>query len=134
MREADGDVHPARDRGAAECSPRVVVRSHPRSSLYGVVRRRSPQTAGLYGYSVMVQRHWWNGSSTARARRDVFIPSDGLQWDVLVQIGGTAGRYRVRECPSASSAVIIADAWRGSSVDWRELAPPFHGGVTLPAC
>jgi len=73
---------------------------------------------------VIVQRHWWNGSNTARSRRDVYIRSDGLQWDVLVQIGGTAGRFRVQECPSSGSAVIVADAWRGSDTAWRELAPP----------
>jgi hypothetical protein len=77
----------------------------------------------LYGYRMMVQRHWWNGSKTARFRRDVYIRSDGRQWDVLVQIGGTAGRYRVQDCPSSSSAVIVAGAWRGSDAGWRELAP-----------
>jgi hypothetical protein len=71
----------------------------------------------------MVQRHWWNGSNTARARRDVYIRSDGLKWDVLVQIGGTAGRSRVQECPSSRSAAIVADSWRGSGIAWRELAP-----------
>jgi hypothetical protein len=72
----------------------------------------------------MVQRHWWNGSSTTRARRDVYIRSDGRRWDVLVQIGGASGRYRVQECPSSSSAVIVADAWRGSDNSWRELQLP----------
>jgi hypothetical protein len=71
----------------------------------------------------MVQRHWWNGSKMARFRRDVYIRSDGRHWDVLVQIGGTAGRYRVQECPNSSSAVIVADAWRGSETRWKELAP-----------
>jgi hypothetical protein len=72
----------------------------------------------------MVQRHWWNGSSTTRARRDVYIRSDGDQWDVLVQIGGATGRYQVQECPSHSSAVIVADAWRGSDTGWREIPLP----------
>ncbi len=70
----------------------------------------------------MVQRHWWNGSSTARLRRDVYIRSDGFQWDVLVQIGGAAGRYRVQECASSRSAMIVADAWRGSDGVWKEVA------------
>jgi hypothetical protein len=43
----------------------------------------------------MVQQHWWNGSKTARARRDVYIRSDGRRWDVMVQIGGAAGRFLV---------------------------------------
>jgi hypothetical protein len=72
----------------------------------------------------MVQQHWWNGSKTARARRDVYIRSDGRRWDVMVQIGGAAGRFLVQECPSGSSACIVADAWRGSDGAWRELAPP----------
>jgi hypothetical protein len=84
--------------------------------------------AHLYRCRVIVQRHWWNGSSTTRARRDVYIRSDGSQWDVLVQIGGAAGRYRVQQCPSSSSAVIVADAWRGSGATWRELALPSEDG------
>ncbi|MEU8821575.1 hypothetical protein [Actinoplanes sp. NPDC048796] len=71
----------------------------------------------------MVQRHWWNGSKTARFRRDVYIRSDGRQWDVMVQIGGLAGRHRVQECPSGSSAMIVAGAWRGSEPGWQELTP-----------
>jgi len=59
----------------------------------------------------------------ARFRRDVYIRSDGQQWDVLVQIGGATGRYRVQKCPSGSSAVIVAGAWRGSDTGWQELAP-----------
>jgi hypothetical protein len=58
----------------------------------------------------------------------VYIRTDGLQWDVLVQIGGETGRFKVQPCPSSSSAMIVADAWRGSSPDWRELAPPAQAG------
>lgn len=72
---------------------------------------------------MMVQRHWWNGSSTARFRRDVYIRSDGSQWDVMVQIGGEAGRFRVQECPGRGSAQIVADAWRGSDKAWKEMKP-----------
>ena len=72
----------------------------------------------------MVQRHWWNGSSTTRGRRDVYIRTDGMQWEVLVQIGGSSGSYRVQQCPSSVAAKILADAWRGSGAAWRELAPP----------
>ncbi|GGN96363.1 hypothetical protein GCM10010112_87550 [Actinoplanes lobatus] len=72
---------------------------------------------------MMVQQHWWNGSSTARFRRDVYIRSDGSQWDVLVQIGGTAGSYRVQQCPGRGTAQIVADAWRGSNEAWQELKP-----------
>jgi hypothetical protein len=79
--------------------------------------------ARQYGCLVMVQRHWWNGSKTTRSRRDVYIRSNGQQWDVLVRIGGTAGNYRVQECPSSSSAMILAGAWRGSETGWQELAP-----------
>ena len=86
-----------------------------------------------YGCPVMVQRHWWNGRNIARLRRDVYIRSDGVTWDVLVQIGGTAGRYRVQECPSGSSAVIVAGAWRDSEADWRELAPLPQDGPAVPS-
>jgi hypothetical protein len=71
----------------------------------------------------MVKQHWWNGSNTTRFRRDVYIRSDGVQWDVMVQIGGIAGRFRVQECPGQGSAKIVADAWRGSGAGWRELEP-----------
>lgn len=77
---------------------------------------------------MMVQRHWWNGSSTARFRRDVYVRSDGSQWDVLVQIGGATGRYRVQECPGRGSALIVADAWRGSDEDWQEMKPQVVAG------
>jgi hypothetical protein len=72
---------------------------------------------------VIVQQHWWNGSNTARARRDVYIRTDGVKWDVVAQIGGADGRCKVQECPSSSSAKIVAQAWRGSSTSWRELKP-----------
>jgi hypothetical protein len=77
---------------------------------------------------MMVQQHWWNGSSTARFRRDVYIRSDGSQWDVLVQMGGSAGRYRVQECPGHGSALIVADAWRGSNEQWQEVKPQAAAG------
>jgi hypothetical protein len=76
----------------------------------------------LYRADVMVQRHWWNGNATQRGRRDVYIRTDGLRWDVKVQIGGAFGLSKVQECPSRSSAAIVAGAWRGSSSAWRELA------------
>jgi hypothetical protein len=85
---------------------------------------RNPMDVRRYGCRVIVQRHWWNGSTTARMRRDVYIRSDGLLWDVLVQIGGTAGRCRVHECPSSKSAQILASAWRGSGDTWREMELP----------
>ena len=70
----------------------------------------------------MIQRHWWNGSTTTRGRRDVFIRSDGRRWDVLVRIGGVPGRSRVQDCPSSGAAAIVAGAWRGSEHPWRELS------------
>lgn len=69
----------------------------------------------------MVQRHWWNGKTTRRARRDVFIRTDGQRWDVKVQIGGDAGSSQTQECPSANSATIVAGAWRGGDPGWREV-------------
>ncbi len=72
----------------------------------------------------MVQRHWWNGNKTQRGRRDVFVRTDGRRWDVKVQIGGAAGLSKVQECPSGSSAAIVAEAWRGSGATWREIPLP----------
>lgn len=75
-----------------------------------------------YRRGVIVQRHWWNGNATPRGRRDVYIRSDGERWDVMAQIGGADGRSKVQECPSSAAAAILAAAWRGGSVGWRELA------------
>jgi hypothetical protein len=72
---------------------------------------------------VKVERHWWNGSLSPRERRDVFIRSDGQQWDVIAQVGGVHGRTRVHVCPGKATAEILASAWRGASVDWREVVP-----------
>ncbi|WP_344075378.1 hypothetical protein [Luedemannella helvata] len=90
----------------------------------GVFSHWCEQRGRRYGDGVKVRRHWWNGGKTPRARRDVYIRSDGQRWDVLAQIGGPTGRCRVQECPSSSSALIVADAWRGSSDAWREMALP----------
>ncbi|MEV6596343.1 hypothetical protein AB0M36_05675 [Actinoplanes sp. NPDC051346] len=86
---------------------------------------RSPDAgfplSGCTVHRVMIQRHWWNGGRSTRFRRDVYIRSDGQRWDVLAQIGGPAGRSRVHECPSGSSALIVANAWRGSDSSWQEV-------------
>ena len=77
----------------------------------------------LYGQLVKVERHWWNGNLSARGRRDVFIRSDGQQWEVMAQAGGIHGRSRIHPCPGQATAEILASAWRGSSADWREMDP-----------
>lgn len=71
---------------------------------------------------MIVEEHWWNGDKTARGRRDVYIRTDGLRWEVQAQIGGANGRSEVLECASRSSASILAGAWRGGNPGWRELA------------
>ncbi|RKN45533.1 hypothetical protein [Micromonospora endolithica] len=70
---------------------------------------------------MIVEKHWWNGDPTARGRRDVYIRRAGERWEVLAQIGGAQGRSKLQECPSRSSAVILASAWRGSGSSWREI-------------
>ncbi|WP_245713032.1 hypothetical protein [Micromonospora nigra] len=69
----------------------------------------------------MVEQHWWNGDSSPRGRRDVYIRTDGQRWDVEAQIGGASGRSRVQECTSRTSALILADAWRGTHPSWRQM-------------
>jgi hypothetical protein len=73
---------------------------------------------------VNIERHWWNGISSPRGRRDVYILTDGERWDVKAQMGGVTGRFKIQECPSLSSATILAGAWRGSSTGWREQRLP----------
>jgi hypothetical protein len=73
-----------------------------------------------YPDSVQIKQHWWNGISTARGRRDVYIRSDDERWDVKVQIGGVDGRSRVQECPSGSAAEIVASAWLGTG-RWKSM-------------
>ena len=68
-----------------------------------------------------VERHWWNGDRTASGRRDVYIRTDGHRWEVKAQAGGDNGRSKVQECPSHSSAEILAGAWRGGRPGWREM-------------
>ena len=67
-----------------------------------------------------IERHWWNGITSPRGRRDVYILTDGERWDVKAQIGGEGGRCKVQECPSLVSATILANAWRASGTGWRE--------------
>jgi hypothetical protein len=69
-----------------------------------------------------VERHWWNGSLSPRARRDVYIRSDGQQWDVMAQAGGSQGRTRIHRGPGRATAEILASAWRGAG-EWREMDP-----------
>ncbi|MFC7548113.1 hypothetical protein [Plantactinospora sp. GCM10030261] len=70
-----------------------------------------------------IERHWWNGDSARRSRRDVFVRTDGQLWQVEAQMGGADGRSRVQECPSRASALILANAWLGGRPGWREVAP-----------
>ena len=51
----------------------------------------------------------------------MYIRTDGQRWEVGAQAGGLTGRSKVQQCPSLSSAEILADAWRGSRPEWREL-------------
>ena len=77
----------------------------------------------LYGQHVRIERHWWNGNHSSRGRRDVFIRTDGQQWEVEAQTGGVAGRSKLHPCPSRSAAEILAEAWLGGRPEWRELVP-----------
>ncbi|WBC13718.1 hypothetical protein O7600_21665 [Micromonospora sp. WMMA1998] len=70
---------------------------------------------------MVVEEHWWNGVSNPRGRRDVYIRTDGSQWQVQAQIGGAAGRSKIQQCPSRGSASILAGAWRSSGSGWRAM-------------
>lgn len=70
-----------------------------------------------------MERHWWNGNSNPRGRRDVYIRTDGERWEVEARTGGIAGRSKLHPCPGRASAEILADAWMGGRPEWRELAP-----------
>ncbi len=74
-----------------------------------------------YGHRMVVEEHWWNGVSNPRGRRDVYIRTDGSQWQVQAQIGGASGRSKIQQCPSRGSATILAGAWRASGSGWREM-------------
>jgi hypothetical protein len=54
-------------------------------------------------------------------RRDVYVRTDGVVWEVEAQAGGTLGRSKVQQCPGEASAMILAKAWLGSRPEWREL-------------
>jgi hypothetical protein len=68
-----------------------------------------------------VERHWWNGRSEHRGRRDVFIRTDGQRWEVEARLGGEPGQSTVHECPGLASAQILADAWMGDRRRWHEV-------------
>jgi hypothetical protein len=70
--------------------------------------------------SVRVEHHWWNGD-VRLARRDVYVRTDGEVWEVEAQMGGPQGKSKVQQCPGKSSAMILADAWRGPRWQWRKL-------------
>lgn len=73
-----------------------------------------------YGCGVRVEQHWWNGD-VRLARRDVYVRTDGQLWEVEAQMGGKEGKSKVQQCPGKASALILADAWRGSRWQWRQL-------------
>jgi hypothetical protein len=51
----------------------------------------------------------------------VYIRTDGQRWEVEAQAGGLTGRSKVQQCPSLTSAEILAGAWLGGRSGWREL-------------
>lgn len=67
-----------------------------------------------------VEQHWWNGD-VRLARRDVYVRTDGRLWEVEAQMGGKEGKSKVQQCPGKASALILADAWRGSRWQWRQV-------------
>lgn len=69
-----------------------------------------------------IERHWWNGHTDHRRRRDVFIRTDGQHWEVEARMGGASGQSTVHECPGLTSAEILADAWMGGRRGWQEVA------------
>ncbi|GAA2343009.1 hypothetical protein [Dactylosporangium salmoneum] len=66
-----------------------------------------------------IERHWWNGDSTVRGRRDVYIRTDGESWEVEAQAGGGTGRSKIHQCPSRQSAEILAGAWMAGRSRWQ---------------
>jgi hypothetical protein len=72
---------------------------------------------------VRVERHWWNGERSARWRRDVYIRTDGVRWEVEAQAGGGTGRSKVHHCPGRQSAEILAGAWMGGRSEWQLMTP-----------
>jgi hypothetical protein len=70
---------------------------------------------------VRVERHWWNGQTDQRRRRDVYIRTDGQRWQVMARMGGDSGRATVDDCPGLASAEILAKAWMGGGQGWQEV-------------
>ncbi|UWP85273.1 hypothetical protein [Dactylosporangium fulvum] len=70
-----------------------------------------------------IERHWWNGDSTVRGRRDVYIRTDGELWEVEARAGGGAGRSKIHQCPGQQSAEILAGAWMAGSGRWQVVTP-----------
>lgn len=77
----------------------------------------------LYGQAVRLERHWWNGDRSVRGRRDVYIRTDGVYWEVQAQAGGGEGRSKTYQCPGRQSAEILAGAWMAGPTRWQLVAP-----------
>src|SRR5437763_15462907 len=90
-------------------------------------------TGGKYDRQVTIERHWWNGNSSGRGRRDVYIRTDGQTWEVQAQAGGDAGRSKIHRCPGRASAEILADAWRGGRPEWRGVVAWTAASAKFPA-
>jgi hypothetical protein len=66
-----------------------------------------------------VDRHWWNGDTSVRGRRDVFIRTDGQVWEVEARVGGGGGRSKTHSSLGQPSAEILAGAWMAGNGQWR---------------
>jgi hypothetical protein len=105
----------------------IAAKSDGSDDAAGPVSEKVSQTASgesvdvcLRVEGVRVEHHWWNGD-VRLARRDVFVKTDGSLWEVEAQMGGPQGKSKVQQCPGKASAMILADAWKGTRWQWRKL-------------
>jgi hypothetical protein len=73
----------------------------------------------MYGTIV---RHWWNGSWGRLGRRDVYVRTDGITFELEVRQGGSEGRTWKRIYDELWKADEEAGRHRDPALQWREIS------------
>ncbi|MER7276661.1 hypothetical protein ABT369_19680 [Dactylosporangium sp. NPDC000244] len=73
-----------------------------------------------------VLHHWWNGSWGRLNRRDVYIRSDGDQFELELRLGGSEGRRWLRTYDTYQNAVTEAEQHMTTDQRWTDVSRAHH--------